>query len=42
MTDVPEVTYNPQTYGLDPENTGLSLSWVKGSLLSGVMREDAV
>lgn len=34
MSDIPEVTYNPQTYGLDPENTGLTLSWEKNALLS--------
>lgn len=34
MTDIPEVTYNTHTYGLDPENTGLTLSWVKNAILS--------
>ena len=34
MSDIPEVTYNTQTYGLDPDNTGLELSWPKGSLVS--------
>jgi hypothetical protein len=40
MSDVPKVEYNTQTYGLDPENTGLALSWPKGSLMSSLTREE--
>ena len=40
MNEAPEVTYNTQTYGFDPENTGLVLSWVKNALLSAKAGEE--
>jgi hypothetical protein len=40
MIDVPEVSYNTQTYGLDSDRVGLELSWVKGFLVSSEVERD--